>query len=206
MTDKGWTCENIDRDVTGKCKSEKEARKEGKNSDKAEFKVTIIKGDGRNRLQAGLPFGSAEGWYTWETDLCSTYLLLNTEGCAKGCVVPVLCIWWAGRKGARFSKLWQRETPLLKQTKQNKNTEKFSLLALDLQSNFMPLTGDMRTFETGGSAAVAPASHNFLCEFCYSLPLTVFYTLSFYLMEPFSQSRCCLICIKKEMIQWDDMD
>lgn len=38
------------RDVTGTFKSEKEARKEGKNSDKAEFKVKITKGDCRNRL------------------------------------------------------------------------------------------------------------------------------------------------------------
>lgn len=49
--------ENIDRDVTGKRKSKKGARKEGKNSDKAEFKVKIIKEDCRNRLQADLPFG-----------------------------------------------------------------------------------------------------------------------------------------------------
>ena len=53
--------ENIDKAVTGKCKNKKGARKEGENSDKAEFKVKIVQEDCRNRLQAGLPFGSAEG-------------------------------------------------------------------------------------------------------------------------------------------------
>ena len=98
----------------------------------------------------------AGGLYTWETDLCSTYLSLNTEGYAKDVLYQFLVSGEQGGKEPGFLSLGSHG-------KWNfflKNAEECSLHAGDIYSNFMFQWGYNNLGDLG-EAVVGSAAHNY---------------------------------------------